>query len=106
MPVYTVTQVATHLRQSIEGDPLLSDLWVAGEVSNLRVSSSGHSYFTIKDDQSVLNCVMFKRQPGTEILANGAAISAHGHMSFYAPRGSTDFMVDLAMPEGLVELSL
>ncbi|PKB73355.1 MAG: exodeoxyribonuclease VII large subunit [SAR202 cluster bacterium Io17-Chloro-G7] len=106
MPVYTVSQVTTHIRQTFEIDDLLSDLWVVGEVSNLRVSSSGHSYFSVKDDQSLLNCVMFRGQPGSEILANGGAVSAHGRISFYAPRGSTDFMVDLAMPEGVGELSL
>ena len=106
LPVYTVSQVTTHIRQSFETDPLLNDLWVLGEVSNLRVSSSGHSYFSLKDDQNLLNCVMFRGQAGPEILANGAAVSAHGRISFYAPRGSTDFMVDIAMPEGVGELSL
>jgi exodeoxyribonuclease VII large subunit len=104
--VYTVSQVTSHLRQSLESDPLLADLWVVGEISNLRVSSAGHSYFTLKDDQSVLNCVMFRGQDGAELLANGTAVSAHGRISFYEPRGSTDFMVDLAMPEGVGELSL
>jgi len=106
VPVYTVSQVTTHIRQYFESDSLLNDLWVLGEVSNLRVSSSGHSYFTLKDDQNLLNCVMFRGQAGAEILANGAAVSAHGRISFYAPRGSTDFMVDIAMPEGVGELSL
>ena len=106
MPVYSVSQVTSHLRQTLEGDPLLADLWVVGEVSNLRVSTSGHSYYTLKDDQSVLNCVMFRGQPGSELLANGTAVSAHGRITFYEPRGSTDFMVDLAMPEGVGELSL
>ena len=106
MAVYTVTQVTSHLRQSLESDPLLADLWVVGEISNLRVSSSGHSYFTLKDDDSVLNCVMFRGQSGAELLANGTAVSAHGRITFYEPRGSTDFMVDLAMPEGLGEMSL
>ncbi len=106
MPVYSVSQVTSHLRQAFESDPLLSDLWVVGEVSNLRVSTSGHSYYTLKDEQSVLNCVMFKGQPGSELLANGTAVSAHGRITFYEPRGSTDFMVDLAMPEGVGELSL
>ena len=106
MPVYTVSQVTSHLRRAIESDPLLGDLWVIGEVSNLRVSSSGHSYYTLKDDQSVLNCVTFRGQQGAELLANGTAISAHGRITFYEPRGSTDFMVDLAMPEGVGELSL
>ena len=106
MPVYTVGQVTSHLRQALESDPLLVDLWVIGEVSNLRVSSSGHSYYTLKDEQSVLNCVMFRGQPGAELLASGTAISAHGRITFYEPRGTTDFMVDLAMPEGVGELSL
>ena len=104
--VYTVSQVTAYLRESLEGDPILSDLFVVGEVSNLRVSAAGHSYFTLKDGQAVLNCVMFKGQPGSELLVNGAAVSTHGRISFYEPRGSTDYMVDLAMPEGVGELAL
>ena len=106
MAVYSVSQVTSHLRQALDSDPLLADLWVTGEVSNLRVSSSGHSYYTLRDDQAVLNCVMFRGQPGAELLANGTAVSAHGRITFYEPRGSTDFMVDLAMPQGVGELSL
>jgi exodeoxyribonuclease VII large subunit len=104
--VYTVSQVTRHLKESLENDSLLSDLWLVGEVSNFRVSSTGHAYFTLKDEQSVLNCVMFRGQPGVELLANGTAVSAHGRITFYTPRGSTDFMVDLAMPEGVGELAL
>ena len=59
MAVYTVAQVTAYLRQILESDPVLSDLWVVGEASNLRVSSAGHSYFTLKGEQSVLRCVMF-----------------------------------------------
>tara|TARA_B100000315_G_scaffold17608_1_gene15763 strand:+ start:191 stop:1441 length:1251 start_codon:yes stop_codon:yes gene_type:complete len=104
--VYTVSQVTRHLKESLENDPLLADLWLVGEVSNFRMSASGHAYFTLKDDQSVLNCVMFRGQPGVELLASGTAVSAHGRITFYTPRGSTDFMVDLAMPEGVGELAL
>ena len=106
MAVYTVSEVTAYLRQSLEADPFLSDLYVLGEVSNLRVSGAGHSYFTLKDGQAVLNCVMFKGQPGADLLSNGASVSTHGRFSFYEPRGSTDFMVDLAMPEGVGELAL
>jgi exodeoxyribonuclease VII large subunit len=104
--VYSVSQVTAYLRESLEADPLLSDLYVLGEVSNLRVSSGGHSYFTLKDGQAVLNCVMFKGQTGAGLLAGGAAVSTHGHLSFYEPRGSTDFMVDLVMAAGVGELAL
>jgi exodeoxyribonuclease VII large subunit len=106
MAVYTVSQVTAYLRESLESDPLLADLYVLGEVSNLRVSSAGHSYFTLKDGQAVLNCVMFKGQTGAGLLSNGSSVSTHGHLSFYEPRGSTDYMVDLAMAEGVGELAL
>jgi len=98
--------VTAYLREVLEADPFLSDLYVMGEVSNLRVSAAGHSYFTLKDGLAVLNCVMFKSQPGADLLDNGVSVSTHGHMSFYEPRGSTDFVVDLAMPEGVGELAL
>ena len=106
MAVYTVSQVTSYLREALESDPLLGDLNVVGEISNLRVSGAGHSYFTLKDDQNVLNSVMFRGQPGADLLTNGTSISAHGRITFYEPRGSTDFMVDLAMPEGVGELAL
>ncbi len=106
MAVYTVSQVTRHLKESLESDSLLADLWLVGEVSNLRVSAAGHAYFALKDEQSVLNCVMFRGQPGVELLASGTAVSTHGRITFYTPRGSTDFMVDLAMPEGAGELAM
>lgn len=106
MAVYTVSQVTGYLKESLEGDPMLADLWVVAEVSNLRVSPAGHTYFSLKDRQSLLRCVMFKGQTGAELLSEGAAVSAHGHITFYERAGSTDYLVDLALPEGLGELSL
>ena len=98
--VYSVSQVAVHLRELLESNPYLADLWIVGEVSNLRASSSGHSYFTLKDSVAALNCVLFRGQSGAGMLENGKLVRAHGRMSFYEPRGSTDFMVDRALPEG------
>ena len=106
MVVYSVSQVTSHLREKLESDPLLADLWALGEASNLRVSTAGHSYFSLKDEQNLLRCVMFRGQPGSELLVDGASVSAHGHISFYERGGSTDFVVDLAMPQGMGELAL
>ena len=50
MAVYTVSQISQHVKEVLENDPLLADVLVEGEVSNLRVSSAGHSYFSLKDD--------------------------------------------------------
>jgi exodeoxyribonuclease VII large subunit len=94
------------VKEVLESDPLLADVLVEGEVSNLRVSSAGHSYFSLKDDQALLNCVMFRGQPGAELLAGGTAVLVHGRLQFYEPRGTTDFMVDLAMAAGVGELAL
>ena len=103
---YTVNQVTTYIRESFESDILLSDLYVSGEISNLRRSASGHAYFPLKDDSALLNCVMFRGQQGSDVLEDGSAVSTHGRISFYEPRGSTDFIVDLVMPEGTGALSL
>lgn len=103
--IFTVSQVAVHLRELLESHPFLSDLWIVGEVSNLRASATGHSYFTLKDSVASLNCVLFRGQSGAGILANGKSVRTHGRMSFYEPRGSTDFMVDRVLPEGEGELA-
>jgi len=104
--VYTVSQVSYHIKESLESDPLLMDLWVVGEVSGLRNSSAGHTYFSLKDRESLLRCVMFRGMQGAELLSEGASVSAHGKITFYTRGGTTDFMVDLAMPEGVGELAL
>ncbi len=106
MAVYTVSQVSFHVKESLESDPLLKDLWVVGEVSGLRASSAGHTYFGLKDRESLLRCVMFRGMKGAELLSEGDSVSAHGKITFYTRGGTTDFMVDLAMPEGVGELAL
>ena len=87
MAVYTVSQVTAYIRDLLEADPLLTDLYVLGEVSNLRVSATGHSYFTLKDGQAVLNYVMFKGQTGTNLLANGTSCSTNGQLTLAEPGG-------------------
>ena len=106
MPTYTVSQVATYIRDELESDPHLADLWIEGEVSNLSVASSGHAYFNLKDRQAVLQAVMFRSQRGINLLANGEQVTAHGRVSFYEPRGTLNIMVDVVAPLGLGELAL
>ena len=106
MPTYTVSQVATYIKGELESDPHLADLWIEGEVSNLSIASSGHAYFNLKDRQAVLQAVMFRSQRGINLLANGEAVTAHGRISFYEPRGTLNIMVDVVAPQGLGELAL
>ena len=106
MATYTVSQVAAYIKNELESDPYLGDLWIEGEVSNLSIASSGHAYFNLKDRQSVLQAVMFRNQRGIRLLANGESITAHGRTSFYEPRGTLNVMVDVVAPHGLGELAL
>ena len=59
---YTVLQLTTTIRDLIDSEPTLQDVWVAGEISNFTRAASGHLYFTLKDDKSELRGVMWKSQ--------------------------------------------
>ncbi|MBI4339523.1 MAG: exodeoxyribonuclease VII large subunit [Chloroflexi bacterium] len=108
--VYTVAQVAAYLRESLEADPFLGDLWVSGEVSNLTRSAAGHMYFTLKDAQNQLRCVMFRAprggDRGASLLRNGDAFILHGKVSLYPARGELQVQVDLVQPSGAGALQL
>ena len=104
MPVYTVTQVARYVRDTVEADQILADLYVTGEVSNFSRAASGHCYFTLKDSDSQLRCVAFRETTGAELLDNGVAVTAHGRISFYQARGDLQFYPDQVQPEGVGEL--
>jgi len=78
--IYQVSEISAYLRNLLEWDPLLSDLWVRGEISNYKYHSSGHIYFTLKDQSGCLRCVMFRSSArklsfppadGMRVLARG-----------------------------------
>ena len=106
MAVYTVSQVAEYLRDSLESDYFLANLWVNGEVSNLSRSAAGHLYFTIKDSDSQLRCVMFRPTREADRLRDGTSVIVHGRISIYPVRGELQMYVDLVQPAGTGELHL
>lgn len=107
MQVYSVRQVATHLRELIETNLFLADIWIAGEVSNLRQYPSGHIYFSLKGDpaeaggDALLRCVLFRSSNAGFQFQDGDAVVAHGRVSFYEVRGDLQFIVDFVRPEGV-----
>ena len=105
---YRVSWLARYLKELIESDLRLSNIWVDGEVSNLSRSSAGHLYFTLKDEEAQLRCVMFRRAMPTgrqayngAPLENGAQVLAHGNVSFYETRGDLQLIVDFVQPAGV-----
>ena len=101
MQVYSVRQVATHLRELVESDLFLSDLWISGEVSNLRRYPSGHLYFSLKETDAALSGVLFRSDNKGFDFKDGDAVIAHGRVAFYEVRGDLQFIVDFVQPEGV-----
>ncbi len=98
----TVTDITRYLRQLLESDLLLQDVWVLGEVSNLSRPSSGHIYFTLKDHQSALRCVIWRSsaQRLRFDLQNGMAVEARGSISLYERDGQYQLYVVSIRPAG------
>ena len=106
MPLYSVSEVTGYLRDVLEQDLRLQDLWVSGEVANLSRPASGHSYFTLRDGRASLRAVMFRSSLGAELLNAGAAVIVHGRVSLYPVRGELQLIVDIVQPEGVGELEM
>lgn len=100
--VYPVHQVTRYLRELLETNRHLTEIWVAGEVSNLTLASSGHIYFTLKDARGALRCAFFRnRNVGQRTrLEEGASMVVYGSLSLYEQRGDLSFVVDFVQPEG------
>lgn len=106
MQVLTVYQAVTYLRELIETDLVLGDVWLSGEVSAPRTQPSGHTYFALKDESASLRAVMFggdlRRRPlMAQYLTHGSQVTAHGRMSVYEARGELQIIVDFIQPEGV-----
>ena len=103
MQVYEVGEVARYVKQLMDYDEFLGDLWVRGEVSNFSHSSSGHIYFTLKDGQAQLRCAFFRNSQRRLAmdLGNGLSVFAHGRVSFYEAQGACQLYVDSVQPEGI-----
>jgi exodeoxyribonuclease VII large subunit len=98
----TVGDVTRYLRELMESDDLLRDVWVMGEVSNATIPASGHLYFTLKDQSASLKCVMWKPQVMRLrfALRAGLAVEAHGAVSVYEQGGQYQLYVDAVRPAG------
>lgn len=99
---WTVTRLTAHLRQVIEADPALQDVWVRGELSNVSRPASGHLYFTMKDAGASLRGVMWKINASRlKIpLRDGMEVEAHGKIGLYEIGGQYQLYADVLRPVG------
>lgn len=98
----TVKEVNHYIKNLLDGDSLLSNLWVKGEISNFKAHSSGHLYFTLKDETSTLKCVMFKSYAQRLKFrpVHGMQILAMGYVSIYQRDGQYQLYVQEMHPAG------
>lgn len=101
-PSLTVSDLTRYLRQLFESDEILQDVWVQGEISNLSRPSSGHIYFSLKDEQATLRCVIWRSSAARlrAALQNGLAVEAHGAVSIYERDGQYQLYIDALRPAG------
>lgn len=98
----TVSQLTFRIRKLLEDNPELQDVWVTGEISNLSRPASGHIYFTLKDKNASLKCVMWKTdvQRTRPTLQEGAAVEVHGRIAVYEPQGQYQLVANLIQAKG------
>ncbi|UCF09298.1 MAG: exodeoxyribonuclease VII large subunit [Thermoplasmata archaeon] len=106
--MYTVEEVTLYIKNKLCSDTNLMGIWVSGEISNFVHHTSGHFYFTLKDESSQLPCAMFKwaNQDLKFRLADGLKIIAKGEIDVYTPQGRYNFVVSTVQPKGIGELYL
>jgi exodeoxyribonuclease VII large subunit len=98
--IYTVSKLTREIKSLLE--EVYPFIWITGEISNLAVPASGHSYFTLKDNQAVISCVMFKNQKRNLKFdpRSGMKIMGMARISLYEPRGSYQLIFEHIEPEG------
>ncbi|MEW5899644.1 MAG: exodeoxyribonuclease VII large subunit, partial [Bacillota bacterium] len=99
----TVREITEHIKSLLDNDYLLTNVWVKGEISNLKQAVSGHLYFTLKDEFSSLKVVMFRSRVAelSFRLENGMAVIVRGYISVFEREGTYQLYAAEVEPEGL-----
>lgn len=100
----SVTQLLRRMKNLLESE--VGELWVEGEVSNLKKQGSGHWYFSLKDEGAQIQCVMFgaRKRPGADALEDGAKVRVFAEASVYEARGQLQIIVQKAERSGAGDL--
>ncbi len=106
--VYSVSQVNSYVRHRLEEDVVLQDVFIEGELSNFTAHTSGHLYFTLKDDQASLRAVMFRGDAHylPFMPENGMKVIVCGRMTLYEKSGQAQLVVAFMEPAGVGALAL
>ncbi len=104
----SVTELNNIIKGLLEQEPILSNVCVRGELSNYKIYPSGHHYFTLKDSESSLRCVMFKSSASKLRFRpeNGMGVTVYGRVAVYPRDGAYQLYCSAIMPEGTGDLQV
>jgi len=104
--IYTVSQLNSDIKLLLEEK--FPFVWISGEISNCKMPGSGHLYFTLKDKNSQISCVMFRGQKQNLKfdLEDGLSITGLGRISLYEPRGTYQLIFEYIEPKGIGALQI
>ena len=106
--IYTVSQVNQYIKTLLDRDQVLTALYVRGEISNYKAYPSGHHYFSLKDGEGAIRCVMFKREAISLRFRpeNGMKVIAFGRVAVFPRDGQYQLYCSTLTPEGVGDLHL
>src|SRR6266581_2412248 len=104
--ILSVTELTGQIRRLLEQQ--MGQIWVSGEITNLRAQSSGHIYFTLKDAHAQLSCVLFRSEAVThrELLSDGQKVLLQGDVTVYEARGQYQLIVRAVELQGAGALQI
>ncbi len=104
--IATVSQLNAFVKRTFEANPVFSDIWIKGEISNYKKHFSGHHYLTLKDEGGVLKAVMFRSSASslTFTPSDGMKVMARGRVSVYEAGGVYQLYINEMIPDGVGEL--
>jgi len=108
MQIYGVGELTAYIKGLLDEDSALQDIWVEGEISDFSQSTAGHVYFTLKDAQSQIRCVLWRHLVTRQgrLPQEGESAILHGRVSVYEMRGVYQLYVDLVRLLGVGTLYL
>lgn len=106
--IFTVTELTEIIKAYVDSNPILTNVCIKGELSNYKIYPSGHHYFTLKDQQASLKCVMFKSSALKLRFRpeSGMGVTAFGRISVYPRDGAYQLYCTDLTPEGTGDLQI
>ena len=104
--IFTVSELTANIKALLEDN--FAFIWIAGEISNFRAPTSGHFYFTLKDEHSQIRAVMFRGQNKNLTFRpeDGLRVTGIGRVNVYEPRGTYQIILEYMEPKGIGELQI